>query len=576
VGDTETYSLQASTVLRRTPDGQRRGRTSDWAALNPILADGEIGYATDTTVLKVGDGSSRWSDLAEHGSGGFTFTGTYAGGPDQSDTTPRLTTKSYQANGDHFYGETIRLDEMDPLAKNSIGWRWLRPADSADKLIMGPSNIGFETDTSGWSSVGSSTIARSTSLYVSGTASCLITWAAAGAGTQGMSASVTGLKIGNTYTARAWVWKSLPASVSVYLDVVGIGSGSASTLAGSWEQITYTFAATATSHTLRLLNATAANAGQNTYVDLVSVVPAFAADLKTTAWITAHYWSQSGGSLHGHLSFEAPNALDQLQTRFEIPFCDAAGNIGADKVNIKTNSADLTVRCVGTDSVGATQQQVLRLGAGAGNDRILEWSNDAETGAAGSVRWRAYADATSESGSNAGSDFRLRRYLDDGTVGGTVLFVKRSTGNIGFGQGSAAARLDVANAAAQHGVQVVSTVSLGGNSSFASEGAAASVATDRALATKATGDSSNRFVAYNTGLLEWGSGAASRDTSLERTAASVLATGADDVLKTGHAVTGSRPSASTVGKGAQFYDDTLSRPIWSDGTIWRDAVGVAA
>lgn len=35
---------------------------------------------------------------------------------------------------------------------------------------------------------------------------------------------------------------------------------------------------------------------------------------------------------------------------------------------------------------------------------------------------------------------------------------------------------------------------------------------------------------------------------------------------------GSRPSAST-GAGAIFYDTTLSKPIWSDGTVWKDATG---
>lgn len=34
-----------------------------------------------------------------------------------------------------------------------------------------------------------------------------------------------------------------------------------------------------------------------------------------------------------------------------------------------------------------------------------------------------------------------------------------------------------------------------------------------------------------------------------------------------------RPSAGVVGSGAQFYDTTLSKPIWSDGTVWRDSAG---
>lgn len=40
--------------------------------------------------------------------------------------------------------------------------------------------------------------------------------------------------------------------------------------------------------------------------------------------------------------------------------------------------------------------------------------------------------------------------------------------------------------------------------------------------------------------------------------------------------TANRPSATTVGAGAMCYDTTLSKPIFSDGTIWRDAVGAPA
>lgn len=39
--------------------------------------------------------------------------------------------------------------------------------------------------------------------------------------------------------------------------------------------------------------------------------------------------------------------------------------------------------------------------------------------------------------------------------------------------------------------------------------------------------------------------------------------------------TGSRPSASTAGIGAMIYDSTLGIPIWSNGTTWRNAAGVA-
>jgi hypothetical protein len=37
--------------------------------------------------------------------------------------------------------------------------------------------------------------------------------------------------------------------------------------------------------------------------------------------------------------------------------------------------------------------------------------------------------------------------------------------------------------------------------------------------------------------------------------------------------TANRPSASTVGVGSAIYDTTLSKPIWSNGTVWKDAAG---
>lgn len=37
--------------------------------------------------------------------------------------------------------------------------------------------------------------------------------------------------------------------------------------------------------------------------------------------------------------------------------------------------------------------------------------------------------------------------------------------------------------------------------------------------------------------------------------------------------TGNRPAAATVGAGSHMFDTTLGKPIWSDGTNWKDATG---
>jgi hypothetical protein len=98
---------------------------------------------------------------------------------------------------------------------------------------------------------------------------------------------------------------------------------------------------------------------------------------------------------------------------------------------------------------------------------------------------------------------------------------------------------------------------------------------DTALATRITGDSVDRYSFRQDGRMQWSSGAAAIDVTLERTAAGTVGVGAGHAIRTGRAVTASRPSASTVGSGAMFYDTTLSKPIWSDGTTWKDATGTA-
>jgi hypothetical protein len=78
------------------------------------------------------------------------------------------------------------------------------------------------------------------------------------------------------------------------------------------------------------------------------------------------------------------------------------------------------------------------------------------------------------------------------------------------------------------------------------------------------------------GRMDWGGNGSATDVTLERVSAGVLRVGAGHAFRTGLAVTGSRPSASSVGQGSQFFDTTLNRPIWSTGSAWVGADGAAA
>ncbi|MFC8365588.1 carbohydrate binding domain-containing protein [Streptomyces griseorubiginosus] len=90
---------------------------------------------------------------------------------------------------------------------------------------------------------------------------------------------VTSLVAAQQYTASAYVW--VPAGARpVSLAVSGISGGAVSSVTGSWQRITYTFTATATSHTLQIAPSGTPQFGTQVWVDAVQVEEGAAA----TAW----------------------------------------------------------------------------------------------------------------------------------------------------------------------------------------------------------------------------------------------------------------------------------------------------
>jgi len=99
-------------------------------------------------------------------------------------------------------------------------------------------------------------------------------------------------------------------------------------------------------------------------------------------------------------------------------------------------------------------------------------------------------------------------------------------------------------------------------------------ANDRILKFYTGTDANERFSIDGQGICRWGAGGGSAtDVALLRTVPNCLEVGADDCLRTGRNTTANRPSAASVGAGSMFYDTTIIKPIWSDGTNWRDAAG---
>lgn len=59
---------------------RRHGTQAEWDSDDPVVWEGEVAWATDTGVFKVGDGVSTWSELSGIGQGGGSFSGPIDGG----------------------------------------------------------------------------------------------------------------------------------------------------------------------------------------------------------------------------------------------------------------------------------------------------------------------------------------------------------------------------------------------------------------------------------------------------------------------------------------------------------------
>lgn len=75
----------------------RRDTSANWSSVDPVLATGEFGYATDTGELKVGDGTTAWTSLSFEVSNYKSYTPTVAQGA-TTNITKTVTYSKYTKN----------------------------------------------------------------------------------------------------------------------------------------------------------------------------------------------------------------------------------------------------------------------------------------------------------------------------------------------------------------------------------------------------------------------------------------------------------------------------------------------
>lgn len=256
------------------------------------------------------------------------------------------------------------------------------------------------------------------------------------------------------------------------------------------------------------------------------------------AWVGAHFAANDDSSeaagapkQHRHWSVEVPDSNGDLQSRFEIEIWDrATGTFGKDRTNVRFGRS---VVIVGADLDGR-----FVIGGAGEVPRILEFASSA-SGNDSARRWQVQQTSTAESGSNAGSDFRITRFSDSGSFMDAVLMIKRSTGAVGIGPyattDTPTGRLDINSPGGMPGLlvrhsQTTSTANPGAQIQLGLE-------TNRALEVRKTTDTVARLLVDGNGKHEWGpGGGAGRDVNLYRGGADNLTT--DDDFE-----------VATVGKG---------------------------
>lgn len=110
----------------------RRGTAAQWTAANPILADGETGYETDTGNLKIGDGSTSWVSLPYRVQPG-AYASTAASAPTQSflSTAPlQIAPTSTPATPEFHWMAPFLTNSADPQ-------RWLTGSTNAARSEWG-------------------------------------------------------------------------------------------------------------------------------------------------------------------------------------------------------------------------------------------------------------------------------------------------------------------------------------------------------------------------------------------------------------------------------------------------------
>lgn len=208
----------------------------------------------------------------------------------------------------------------------ATGMTWSFPGSSSPHPATDVYTTGFEVDADGWTPVEPATVATAgTTSPRASTGSLGTSTTEVTGGPVSAARTVTGLTIGRDYTASVWVNPdSSTGLTALTLGVDGVGTSAPAAAGTGYQQVTFEFTATSTSHDLLIAYEAADDAGSLLIWDDVTVTQdAWVETLATASTVSdAVVRSQSGRILRNTLTDTASPAAETSTYSF-----DAAGRL---------------------------------------------------------------------------------------------------------------------------------------------------------------------------------------------------------------------------------------------------------
>lgn len=282
------------------------------------------------------------------------------------------------------------------------------------------------------------------------------------------------------------------------------------------------------------------------------------APYRRVVWAGAHWFAQNQPDddnptvIHGHWSVEVPDVAGALQTRFQIFFNDRddPSKVGTNRALISTNRADFMVEAAIIDGKQAGR---FIMAGGQADERFVEFTRG--TDKLSERRWVFGVNNQVEGPGDVGGNFVLKRFANDGTLLGSVLYARRSNGEVTIGSEAWTPPSDPSqvliahSGGAQNGILVFPSAPLTTGAAFKVR---LSSAAEKAFQVR-IGTGVERYSVAADGKLAWGDGSGAVDTYLYRDVSGRLKTDGDFAaignLRTGAATGAGGSSNIAVGNG---------------------------